>query len=97
MRLLGDTAVSGYGEREGEDKCAPSRAARGVRAAGGDMRLVVRVLGLDLIDVELTTAEEDADPAASLDGGATGAMPVGFTSGPGDQRWVEHPVPEYGE
>jgi hypothetical protein len=54
------------------------------------MRLVIRVMGLDLLDVELTTATEpeaEDDPAAALNGGSTGAMPMGFTPSPGDQRW----------
>ena len=44
------------------------------------MRLVVRLLGLDLLDVELTTAEEPDDTARDLSGGTCGSTPVGFVA-----------------
>lgn len=64
------------------------------------MRLVVRLLNLDLLDVELTTdspayeAGEEYDPASVLSGGSLGAYPIdagptdrymGFTSGLEDE------------
>ena len=60
------------------------------------MRLHLRILGLDVIDLELTTATatyeaaEEYDPATALTGGTLGAYPIdagptdrymGFTSG----------------
>ena len=52
------------------------------------MRLTVRVLGLDLLDVEISTDDaESASPNADLSGGTTSSYPIGFTPSPGDQRW----------
>ena len=50
------------------------------------MRLVVRFLGLDLLDLELATdspayeAGEDDDRSRDLSGGTTFATPMGFTA-----------------
>lgn len=50
------------------------------------MRLVVRLLGLELLDLELVTdsaayeATEDDDCARDLSGGTTFATPLGFTA-----------------
>lgn len=42
------------------------------------MRLVLRIMGLDVLDLELTTAEpEPEDTARDLSGGATGSTEVG--------------------
>lgn len=53
------------------------------------MRLTVRVLGLDLLDVELSTDTDqgDDDTARDLSGGTSSSYPIGFTPSPGDQRW----------
>ena len=52
------------------------------------MRLTVRVLGLDLFDVEISTDDaESSSPDADLSGGTTYSTPIGFTPSPGDQRW----------
>lgn len=49
------------------------------------MRLTIRALGLELLDIHVSTEEETAD---DYDGsGTTSAYPVGFTPSPGDQRW----------
>lgn len=50
------------------------------------MNLTVRVLGLELFALEITT---DGAPSegAELAGGTTTAYPLGFTASPGDQRW----------
>lgn len=60
------------------------------------MRLTVRFLGLDLLDIDLSTEptapelEDDYDPATVLSGGTLGAYPIdagptdwhmGFTNG----------------
>ena len=60
------------------------------------MRLTVRLFGLDLLDVELSTetpAEDDVE--RDLSGGTTASMPMGFTASPGDQRWEFHKAPEF--
>jgi len=48
------------------------------------MRLTVRLLGLDLLDVELSTdatsPAPDDDCSRDLSGGTTAAMPMGFTA-----------------
>jgi hypothetical protein len=52
------------------------------------VRLSIRVLGLDLLDVELSTDDAaEGDAEADLSGGTTYSTPVGFTPSPGDQRW----------
>jgi len=54
------------------------------------MRLSIRFLGLDLLDLDLSTdspSPEPDDRARDLSGGTTAAYPVGFTPSPGDQRW----------
>lgn len=55
------------------------------------MRLMVRILGLELIDVEVSTdqAEPDDDKARDLSGGSTSSYPVGFTPSHPDPRWEE--------
>ena len=57
-------------------------------------RLVVRVLGLDLLDIDLSTdspSPEPDDTARDLSGGTTCTNIVGFTASPGDQRWEKAP------
>lgn len=59
------------------------------------MRLVVRLLGLDLLDVELVTsapydAAED-DHSRDLSGGTTYASPLGFTAHMDKPHEVETP------
>jgi len=55
--------------------------------AGEAVRLTVRFLGLDLLDIEVTTdvADEDTDRDAS--GGTLSSTPMGFVPSWGDQRW----------
>jgi hypothetical protein len=45
------------------------------------VRFTVRFLGLDLIDICLSTEPEcvELDEACSLDGGTTGGYPIGFS------------------
>lgn len=50
------------------------------------MRLTLRVLGLDLLDVEFTTDSAD-DAERDLSGGSTTADFIGFTPSSGTQRW----------
>ena len=55
------------------------------------MRLTIRVLGLELINIEANTndteeaAEEDV--WRDLSGGTTSSYPIGFTPSWGDQAW----------
>ena len=53
------------------------------------MRLTIRLLGLGLLDVEISTdpAGDDYDTDRDLSGGSTTSYPIGFTPSPGDQRW----------
>lgn len=49
------------------------------------MRLVVRILGLDLLDIELVTDSpayepDEPDFSRDLSGGTTSAYPMGFTA-----------------
>ena len=47
------------------------------------MRLTIRFLGLDLLDVDLSTdssSPEPDDTSRDLSGGTTGAMPMGFVA-----------------
>lgn len=55
------------------------------------MRLVVSLFGLDLLDVELTTAAAE-DEDCSLDGGTLSSTPISML--PGDGRW--NPGADYG-
>lgn len=50
------------------------------------MNLTVRVLGLELFSLDIST-EDAAEDGAELAGGATTSYPLGFTASPGDQRW----------
>ena len=46
------------------------------------MNLTVRVLGLELLSVDISTEQQqDGSP------GDCTAQPISFTSSPGDQRW----------
>lgn len=45
------------------------------------MRLAIRLLGLDLLTVEVSTDEADEQA------GECTTYPVGFAPSPGDQRW----------
>lgn len=58
------------------------------------MRVSLRIFGLELIDLELSTTEyvEAAEETRTVD--QTGAW-LGFTPTPGDQRW--EPCADYGE
>lgn len=49
------------------------------------MLLTIRVLGLELLSIEASTGEAEAE--CSLDGGTTSATGVSFLPSPGDQRW----------
>lgn len=49
------------------------------------MNLTVRVLGLDLFTLEVST--DEAAEGGELAGGTTVAYPLGFSASPGDQRW----------
>ena len=53
------------------------------------MRLVIRVLGLTLIDVEASTEDvlTEAEEGAELAGGCLSTNVIGFTPSAGDQRW----------
>ncbi len=54
----------------------------------------MRVLGLELLALEITTDAEEATRGAELAGGTTTAYPLGFTASPGDQRWETGVDPE---
>jgi hypothetical protein len=58
------------------------------------VRLTLRFLGLDLLDIEVTTDSPSPEPdPRDLSGGTTSSTPMGFTPSYGDQRWepgVEH-------
>jgi hypothetical protein len=51
------------------------------------MRLSIRVLGLDLLDVEVSTDDAETEDDSDLSDGTTSSYPIGFTHSPGDQRW----------
>jgi hypothetical protein len=55
------------------------------------VRLSIRLFGLDLLDVEVSTdspsPEPEDDTARDLSGGTAYSTPIGFTPSPGDQRW----------
>jgi hypothetical protein len=60
------------------------------------MRLHVRIFGVDLLDVELTTdapveSDEDDDCSRDLSGGTTYASPMGFTAHMEKPHEVETP------
>lgn len=59
------------------------------------MRLIVRLLGLDLLDVELVTSapceEAEDDCSRDLSGGTTHASPMGFTAHMDKPHEVETP------
>ena len=48
------------------------------------MRLVVRVLGLTVIDVEASTEDTNAE---EYDSGVTASTAIGFSASAGDQAW----------
>jgi hypothetical protein len=65
---------------------------------GGALRFTLRILGLDIIDAELSTeapSVEPEDPERDLSGGTLTSTPIGFTAQPRDQRW-EPPLREEG-
>ena len=56
------------------------------------MRLTIHALGWTFDwSLEPTVAEDEPAPDASMDGGTTAAMPMGFTAQWGDQRWEKSP------
>lgn len=50
------------------------------------MRLTVRCLGLDLLDIEINTDSPSPEPDCL---GDVTSYPVGFTVSHGDMRWEE--------
>lgn len=52
------------------------------------MQLTIRLFGLEFFHAELCDPEPE-DKACDYT-----SSPVGFTVSPGDQRWLEHQVPE---
>ncbi len=57
------------------------------------MRLVIRFLGLDLLDVDLSTGAEEPEDERPMDGGFTGSTAISFDRS-GDSRW--NPGVDYG-
>jgi hypothetical protein len=58
------------------------------------MRVSIRLLGLDLLDVEISTDGEQPSPDTDLSGGTSSSYPIGFTPSPGDQRYEFHKMPD---
>lgn len=58
------------------------------------MRFILHFLGLEILDVEISTGTELDEPEPPARGEVT-SFPVGFTPSPGDQRWER--CADYGE
>lgn len=60
------------------------------------MRVTLRLLGLEIIDLNLTTDSDDNEAEETEDRVAdhVGTL-IGFTPSPGDQRW--EPCADFGE
>lgn len=73
--------IAGSGT-SGQEKLQPSPTR------GTGFFLSIRVLGLELLQVEANTGpDDDGKPGQSLDGGTTGSTPVGYSPPPRDPRW----------
>lgn len=58
------------------------------------MRFILHVLGLEVLDIEISTDPVEEDDTDRRVGEVT-SFPVGFTPSPGDQRWEK--CADYGE
>ena len=55
------------------------------------MRLTLRLLGLEVLDLNLSTDAEPAAEGTSLDGGTTASTPINVAYRPGEEAMGDRP------